>query len=96
MKEFKGLLISEVKKAEKLANKVTGFDDCKVTGYSPVERNEFCECWIDCKCEICRNYKDRVDIDIMLVIPMFDRRMSWAYCNIDDEIVKVNGKKKRG
>lgn len=86
-KEFRGLLKSEIKKAEKLANKITGFSDCKITGYSSVKSNQFGECWIDCKCEICRNYEERVDIDIMLVIPMFDRRMSWAYCNIDGEIV---------
>lgn len=87
-KEFKGLLRSEIKKAENLANKITGFSDCKITGYSSVESNKFEECWIECECEICRNYEERVDIDIMLVIPMFDRRMSWAYCNIDGKIVK--------
>lgn len=87
-KEFKGLLRSEIKKVEKLANKVTGFDNCKITGYSTVESTMFDSCWIDCKCEICRDYEERVDIDIRISIPMFDRRMSWAYCFINGELVK--------
>lgn len=91
MKKFNGLLRSEIKKAEKLANKITGFADCKITGYSSNENKPFDfddNCWVDCKCEICRNYEQPIDISIYLSIPMFDRRMSWAYCIIDGKLIR--------
>lgn len=81
-KEFKGLLKSEIKKAEQYANKMSGYNDCKVTGYSVKERTEsdlFPEfVWYKVVCEICRNYEERCDFDILLMIPMFDRRKTFA------------------
>lgn len=83
MKKFEGLLKSEIKKAEKLANRLTGFNDCKVTGYSskvthPFEFDPDCT-YIDCECEICRNYEEPIDFQINLSIPMGDRRRSFAW-----------------
>lgn len=81
-KKFEGLLISEIKKAEKLANKHSGFDDCKITGYSsktvrPIDFDQSI-IFIEVTCEICRNYEQRCDFDILLDIPMFDRRRTTA------------------
>ncbi|MCD7866809.1 MAG: hypothetical protein LUG62_01110 [Clostridiales bacterium] len=82
MKEFKGLLRSEIKKAERLANKATGTDNCRITGYSWKEEHpiDFApECtFIEVRCEICHDYEERADVDIILNIPMFDRRMTKA------------------
>lgn len=92
MKKFNALLKSEIRKVETLANRITGFDDCKITAYSIHESlmldDDINSRWIDCKCEICRNYEETVDIDINISIPMFDRRMSWAYAVIDGKLIK--------
>lgn len=82
MKEFKGLLKSEIKKAVKVANAYSGFDDCTITGYSWTESRPIDfdpnAVFIDVVCEICRNYKDRCDFDVALTIPMSDRRRTTA------------------
>lgn len=77
-REFKGLLKSEIKKAEKAANKALGVNDCKVTGYSsrvthPIDFDPECV-WVEVECEICHNYENRAEVDVHLSIPMFDRR----------------------
>lgn len=81
-KKFEGLLKSEIKKAENIANKHSGFSDCKVTGYFAKERRPFDfdldMVFVEVKCEICRNYEERCEFDVMLDIPMFDRRKTKA------------------
>lgn len=82
MKKFEGLLKSEIKKAVKAANKYSGFNDCTVTGYSWTTERPFEfdpeAVFVNVKCEICRNYEERCDFDVELIIPMFDRRKTTA------------------
>ena len=83
IKEFEGLLSSEIKKAEAAANKALGRKDCKVTGYFAKETHPFDFdpdlTFVDVRCEICYGYGgDRADVDIMLSVPMFDRRRTTA------------------
>lgn len=79
MKKIESLLKSEVKKAEAKANKVLGVQDCKVTGYSIRKATyTWSEEWYEAICEICRNYEERAEIDIVINIPAFDRRRSFA------------------
>ena len=83
-REFNGLLKSEIKKAERLANKVTGYNDCKVTAYSSKVTHPFDfdynTVYVEVDCEICRDYKEPIEEQIHLSIPMADRRMSFAWC----------------
>lgn len=84
MKEFKGLLRSEVKKIETAANKATGFDNCKLTAYSSSISRPFdfdpTTVFVDICCEICRDYKEPVEgLTVTMSVPMFDRRKSKAY-----------------
>lgn len=93
MKEFNTLLKSEIKKAERFANKITGYNDCKVTAYSSNRDMNFCGGdFVECKLEICRNYEDVVETEnpIILVVPMFDRRKSYVCTVINGEFVKSN------
>lgn len=77
MKQFENLLKSEIKKAEALANKALGTNDCKVTGWGgKVVADDMG--FVKIKCEICHNYEERADIDIVLHIPLWDRRKTWA------------------
>ena len=76
------LLKSEIKKAQKLANKVNNATDCTVTGYfwqyehlDGIEDGTFAKV----RCEICHNYEKRADEDVMLSIFIPDRRRSFAY-----------------
>ncbi len=77
-KEFKGLLKSEIKKAEKAANKILGVNDCKVTGYSSKIVHPFDfdldSTFVECDIEVCHNYEERAEVDVHLSIPLFDRR----------------------
>ena len=81
-KVFEDLLRSEIKKAIKVANKATGFNDCTITAYFAEEEHPFDfdpeVTFMNVTCEICRNYEERVPIDVVLSIPMFDRRMTTA------------------
>lgn len=79
MKEFKGLLKSEIKKAEAAANKFFGTTNAKVTAYSAKRCAESgCENWYEVKCEICFDYKKRADYDVEINVFMLDRRHSFA------------------
>lgn len=78
MKEFKGLLKSEIKKAETAANKFYGVNNAKVTGYF-VERAEHIRGeWYEVKCEICFDYEKRADHDVIVIVAIRDRRCSSA------------------
>ena len=71
--------ISERKKVEAAANKFFGRGDCKVTGYSSKKASvEGAGEWYDVQCEICFNYEERADYDVMLFAFMEDRRRSFA------------------
>lgn len=78
MKQFESLLKSEIKKAETAANKFYGRNDCKVTGYGAhLSSTEF-GAWYDVTCEICFNYEERADHDVLVCAFMDDRRRSFA------------------
>ena len=78
MKAFTTLLKSEIKKAESLANRTLGVNNCKVTGYYAKKAEDIgAGEWYQVRCEICCNSK-RADIDVILHVPMFDRRKTWA------------------
>jgi hypothetical protein len=71
MKQFEGLLNSEIKKAEKVSGG-------KVTSYSSNGANE--TGFVTVRCEICTGYgsdAERLD-DVYLSIYMPDRRRSFA------------------
>lgn len=75
------LLKSEIRKAEREANRFLGVKDCKVTGYTwHFEHDEILDdlVYAECRCEISRNAEKRADIDILLHVPMWDRRKTWA------------------
>lgn len=80
MKEFKGLLKSEIKKAETAANKFFGTTNAKVTAYFVGERHEYIVRgdWCEVKCEICFDYENRADYDVVINVFMPDRRRSFA------------------
>lgn len=71
------MMVSEIKKAESLARKLTGKKDCKVGGYfaSYKEGNSV----VTFECEILsNNYEDR-EMDIIVEAFLPDRRRSWAH-----------------
>lgn len=77
MKAFENLLPSEVKKAEKCANKALKTNNCKVTGYAHNSKpDEFG--FLTVKCEICHDYEERAAVDVELNVFMPDRRRTWA------------------
>lgn len=79
MKKIESLLKSEVKKAEAKANKALGVKNCKVTAYSIREVTcAGCGEWYEAICEICHDYEERAEIDIVINIMPFDRRRSFA------------------
>lgn len=82
MKKFEGLLKSEIRKAVKEANEYSGFNDCTITGYSWKEERPFSfdpeAVFVTVECEICRDYTERCDFDIVLNIMMSDRRRTTA------------------
>ena len=93
MKKFEGLLKSEIKKAERFANKITGFNDCKLTAYSskvthPFDFDKDCE-FVEIDCEICRDYEEPIDTLIHLSIPMLNRRKTFAWCMLNGEYVST-------
>lgn len=84
-REFKGLLRSEIRKAETLANKLLGADDCVVTayganaGHKDKDGDNVFE-FVYADCEICHGYGgERADVAVTLTIPLFDRRMTTAH-----------------
>lgn len=87
------LLKSEIKKIETLANKITGFNNCKVTAYSSNYVKEVNA--LECNIEICRDYEERVDIDIYLSVFLSDRRKSYAYAFVNDEYITIKNLKER-
>lgn len=77
MKKFETLLKSEIKKAERCANKALKCNDCRVTGYfsdGTIDELGF----ITVTCEICHDYEARADVDVEMNIFIPDRRRSWA------------------
>lgn len=76
MKEFKGLLRSEIKKAETVANKFFGRNDCKVTGYGYGTADEWGN--VTVTCEICFGYEVRANYDVSVFVIGMDRRRSFA------------------
>lgn len=80
MKEFKGLLKSEIKKAETAANKFFGTTNAKVTAYSAKRcmYEPIIGDWYEVKCEICFDYENRADYDVVINVFMLDRRRSFA------------------
>lgn len=77
MKIFENLLKSEIKKAEKCANKALNTNDCKVTGYHYNGKQDELG-FVTIKCEICHNYEERAEVDVELNVFMPDRRRTWA------------------
>lgn len=75
---FDRLLKSEIKKAETAANKFFNRKDCKVTGYSAKLSNTDYGTWYNVTCEICFNYEERADYDVIISVFMDDRRRSFA------------------
>lgn len=67
---------SEIKKAEKLANKVTGKKECRVTGYSLGKEDDLGYAAV--RCEICSNDMSEREPDIYISACMWDRRKSFA------------------
>ena len=78
MKKFENMLKSEVRKAEVAANKFFGRNDCKVTGYSVRRCSLDYGTWYDVTCEICFNYEERAERDVVVHVFMDDRRRSYA------------------
>lgn len=87
------LLKSEIKKIETLANRITSFDNCKVTAYSFSYDKEFNI--VKCALEICRDYKEKVDIEIYLSSFLDDRRKSYAYAFVNNEYITIKNMKER-
>lgn len=84
---------SETKKIETLANKITGFDNCKVTAYSSTYKTDLNI--VECSIEICRDYEERVDVDIYLSSFLDDRRRSYAYAFVNNEYITIKNLKER-
>lgn len=68
--------ISEIKKAERLARKLTGKHDCKVSGYfTSGALNEF----QTFECEILSNGGEDRELNIYIEAFIPDRRRSWVH-----------------
>ena len=78
MKQFENLLISEIRKAEKVANLHYNRKDCKVTGYIAKKGDFPYGLWYEVRCEICFDYEERADCDVIINVYMDDRRRSFA------------------
>lgn len=68
--------ISEIKKAERLANKLTGKQDCRVTGYYTEGANGDFQTF---QCEVLSDGGKMREIDIYIDAFLPDRRRSRAY-----------------
>lgn len=68
--------ISEIKKAEHLACKLTGKKDCKVGGYFTSGEINGVQTF---QCEILSNNYEEREIDIYVEAFIADRRRSWAH-----------------
>lgn len=77
-KTFETMMKSEIKKAEAAANKFFGRKDCKVTGYSARPAGDLLGHFYEVTCEICFNYEERADYDVVVSVFMADRRKSFA------------------
>lgn len=76
---FNGMMKSEIKKAETAANKFFGRNDCKVTGYyAKLYSTDFGYTWYEVTCEICFDYEERAECDVVVRALMNDRRRSFA------------------
>ena len=76
MREFKGLLKSEIKKAVKAANKFSGYNDCEITTGRVVK--EYSDLGlemeiVDVFCNVWHN-GEKLDFKVQVHIPMWDRR----------------------
>lgn len=87
-KEFTGLNKSEIRKAIKLANKINNCKDCTVTGcsYNSTPVDNFVEVFV----EICHNYKERANYDVVVEVFMDDRRRSYAHTVIGQDIEYIS------
>ena len=70
-----------------LANKITGFHNCKVTAYSSSYNKELN--FVECSIEICRDYEEVVDIDLYLSAFLDDRRRSYAYAFVNSKYITI-------
>ena len=70
------LKISEIKKAERLANRLTGKKDCRVTGYYTEGANGDFQIF---QCEVLSDGGKTREIDIYVDAFLPDRRRSRAY-----------------
>lgn len=70
------LKISEIKKAERLANRLTGKKDCRVSGYYPEGANGDFQIF---QCEVLSDGGKTREIDIYVDAFLPDRRRSRAY-----------------
>lgn len=77
MKNFEGLLKSEIKKAERLATRANNGVATKMTGchYSLAEENYG---FIDVTCEMCSNDMEVREKDVVVHVCLFDRRRSFV------------------
>lgn len=75
-KQFKQLLNSEIKKAEKAANDFLGCNGCELTGYSYGKEDNLG--FVDVKCEICNASGRIADVKVEVCVYMPDRRRSFA------------------
>lgn len=71
------LRLSEIKKAERLANKVTGRTDCRVTSYSTSGKKDRSG-FIEVNCEICSNNMEDPEGYVKLFVCTWDRRRTFA------------------
>jgi hypothetical protein len=79
---FNNMMKSEIKKAETAANKFFKRKDCKVTGYSAkLSSTDFGCTWYEVTCEICFDYEERAECDVIVNVFMNDRRRSFATVN---------------
>ena len=69
-------MISEIKKAERLACKLTGKPDCKVGGYYTCGERDGVQTF---QCEILSNCYEEREIDIFIEAFIPDRRRSWVH-----------------
>ena len=71
------LMVSEIKKAERLANKVTGKTDCRVTNcYTDNKKDN--SGFIKVMCEICSNNMEDPEGYVRLFVCTWNRRRTFA------------------
>lgn len=76
-KTFDGLTNSEIRRIERYANEITGYNDCCLVDYSSHQEIICGDPIVTVTCNFLRNYVGCVDKKIVFIVDVNDRRRSY-------------------